>query len=426
MNSRMRTLRALCVIVHRWAGLTTASFLVVAALTGSLLAYLDELEVLISPQLRLAAAPTPQAQPLDPFVLREAVLAHAPGARANWVPLHVEPGRSLRFSISPAAPGGNDQVFVDPYTGKVLGESRWGDITQGWHNLMGFVYRLHFALALDSAGVILLGIVSLVWTVDCFIGAWLTLPAHRRKPPPGAAAHAGGPKSWWSRWWPAWKLRWDAGGYKLNFDLHRAGGLWLWAMLFILAWSSVAFNLSEVYAPVTRHLMSQQEAQPNRSHIPALERPRPAAAIAPPQALEVGRRLMAQQASLRGFSVERADWLGYDPKRGVYTYIARTSRDIRERHGGNTRLFFDGDTGEFRGVYLPTGEAAGDTFTTWITVLHMATMWGWPLQLVVCLMGLVITALSITGLVIWWKKRAARRRHRQVGRPLQSAPVVAD
>lgn len=122
MNSRMRNPRALCVLVHRWAGLTMAGFLLVAALTGSLLAYLEELDVLISPQLRLATAPTPQAQPLDPFVLREAVLAHAPGARAHC---------------------------------------------------------------------------------------------------------------------------WEAGGYKLNFDLHRAGGLWLWAMLFILAWSSVAFNLSE-------------------------------------------------------------------------------------------------------------------------------------------------------------------------------------
>lgn len=392
--------------------MTMAGFLVVAALTGSLLAYLDELEDLISPQLRLVAPPTPQTQPLDPLALRELVLAHAPGARVSWVPLRIEPGHSLRININPAVPGGNDEVFVDPYTGKVLGESRWGDITQGRHNLMGFVYRLHYALALGSAGVILLGIVSLVWTVDCFIGAWLTMPGRRRKPPAGAAARGAGGKSWWSRWWPAWKLRWQASAYKLNFDLHRASSLWLWAMLFILAWSSVAFNLSEVYAPVTRSLMSQQEAQPSRSHIPALSRPRRDPAIAPLQAREIGRRLIAEQALLRGFSVEREEGLGYDPRRGVYTYLVRTSRDIRERHGGNTRLFLDGDSGEFRGLYLPTGEAAGDTFTSWITTLHLAAIWGWPLQLLVCLMGLVITALSVTGVVIWWKKRVARTRPR--------------
>ena len=35
-------------------------------------------------------------------------------------------------------------------------------------------------------------------------------------------------------------------------DLHRAGGLWLWAMLFVFAWSSVAFNLTPAYDAVMR------------------------------------------------------------------------------------------------------------------------------------------------------------------------------
>jgi uncharacterized iron-regulated membrane protein len=418
----MRNARALCVFIHRWAGLTMASFLVVAALTGSLLAYMEELDALISPQMRVAAPPTPSAPLLDPMALREAVLAHAPGARVVWLPLHLGPHRTARVSVIPATPGGNDEIFVDPYTGRVAGESRWGDISQGWHNLMAFVYRLHFSLALGSAGFTLFGIVALVWTIDCFIGAYLTFPARRRKLP-GDAVRTNA-KSWWSRWWPAWKVRRAVGSYKLNFDLHRAGGLWLWAMSFVLAWSSVAFNLSEVYAPVTRHLLSQQEAQPQRSHIPALAKPRLHPAIAPGQAREQGRRLIAEQAALRGFTVEREEGLGYDARRGVYTYMVRTSRDIRdshERYSGNSRLFFDGDSGEFRGLYLPTGETAGDTFTSWITTLHMAAIWGWQLQLIICLMGLVITGLSVTGVVIWWKKRAARTRPRAVRLPLASS-----
>jgi hypothetical protein len=57
-------------------------------------------------------------------------------------------------------------------------------------------------------------------------------------------------RTWLARWWPSWKLRWRGGSYKVNFDLHRAGGLWVWAMLFVLAWSGVAFNLGQVYRPV--------------------------------------------------------------------------------------------------------------------------------------------------------------------------------
>ncbi|MGZ7192220.1 PepSY domain-containing protein, partial [Streptococcus pyogenes] len=79
--------------------------------------------------------------------------------------------------------------------------------------------------------------VALLWTLDCFAGAWLTFPAPQRLNAPRPA------KPWLSRWAPSWKLRLSSGAYKLNFDLHRAGGLWTWAMLFVLAWSSVAFNL---------------------------------------------------------------------------------------------------------------------------------------------------------------------------------------
>ncbi|WP_311964532.1 PepSY-associated TM helix domain-containing protein, partial [Acinetobacter baumannii] len=87
---------------------------------------------------------------------------------------------------------------------------------------MPFIYRLHYALALDGVGILVFGVVSLLWTVDCFIGAWLTLPARR----------AGAWRSWWTRWWSSWKLR-GGSSYKLSFNLHRAGGLWTWVLLFM-------------------------------------------------------------------------------------------------------------------------------------------------------------------------------------------------
>lgn len=381
-----------------------AGFLVVAGVTGSLLAWLDEIEVLLSPQMQLAAVPAQGGPPLDPLTLRDAVLAQLPpDAHVHWIPLHIEPGRTLRMSVvgaEAARPEPFDEVFVDPYTGRIQGRRLWGDIGQGTKNLMSFVYRLHYSLALGSAGATLMGIVGLVWTLDCFAGAWLTFPLR----PHGARARAG----WWARWRQAWMLRLWAGSYRLVFDLHRAGGLWLWAMLFVLAWSSVAFNLSEVYAPVTRQLLGQQAVQPGLAHVARLAAPRDSPLVGPGQALTIGRELAARQAALHGLAVAREDWLGYDPAHGVYTYVVTSDRDIRERYGGNTRLFFDGDTGAFRGMYLPTGEAAGDTVTTWITALHMAALWGLPMKLFVCAMGIAVAALSVTGLVIWARKRRGR------------------
>ena len=48
---------------HRWTGLLMSAILFVAALTGSLLAFNNELERLISPQL--FAVPKPGVPPLD-------------------------------------------------------------------------------------------------------------------------------------------------------------------------------------------------------------------------------------------------------------------------------------------------------------------------------------------------------------------------
>ena len=131
----------------------------------------------------------------------------------------------------------SSRLFLDPWSGEELGRRRPGDLSQGLINLMPFLLELHYTLALGGTGFQILGIVALVWTIDCFIGFYLTLPVST-----GA---------FWRRWKPSWLVKWRAGAYRLNFDLHRAGGLWVWAMLLIFAWSSVMFNLRSVYHVAT-------------------------------------------------------------------------------------------------------------------------------------------------------------------------------
>lgn len=55
-----------------------------------------------------------------------------------------------------------------------------GDISQGVINLMPFLYRLHQSLVLGKLGTTLLGVISLLWLVDCFVGLYLTFPVRSR------------------------------------------------------------------------------------------------------------------------------------------------------------------------------------------------------------------------------------------------------
>lgn len=395
-------MRAVLLPVHRYVGLALALFLVLAGLTGSLLAWNDELEAAISPQLFRVAAPATQAARIEPVVLHALVQARYPEALVARMPLEEVAGRSVLFALRPL-PGTskakaralpNDQVFVDPWTGRQLGERRWGDIGQGSKNLMPFIYRLHYSLALDGVGTLIFGVVALLWTLDCFVGAWLTLPKPRE-----------GGRGWAARWWQAWKLR-GGSTYKVSFNLHRASGLWTWALLLVLAWSSVAFNLPQVYDPVMKSLFAHQRGLES---VPKLAAPRLYPALDWHHALPAARRHMAAQAQARGLVVEAEKALIYDPARGVYRYDVRTSADIRHR-GGHTRLVFDGDSGALRGLWLPTGAASGDTISTWLATLHMAALGGWPVQLLICVMGLAVAMLSVTGIVVWLRKRRAGRR----------------
>jgi uncharacterized iron-regulated membrane protein len=45
--------------------------------------------------------------------------------------------------------------------------------------------------------------------------------------------------------------------------------------------------------------------------------------------------------------------------------------------------------------------------------LHSGRIVGLPGRILISIMGLVVAALSVTGVVIWWRKRRARLRIRQ-------------
>ncbi|KQP19384.1 hypothetical protein ASF45_25025 [Pseudorhodoferax sp. Leaf265] len=385
--------------MHRYVGLLLAGFLVLTGLTGAMLAWNAELDEALNPGLLRAVPPALDAAMWSPLALRAAVQQRFPHALVARVPLAQEQGKAASFLLrrKPGSPPlADDQVFIDPYTGRILGTRRWGDLTQGVHNLMPFVYRLHYSLALGPVGTAVLGIAAVLWTLDCMVGLYLTLPARRRH-----AAAAG--RSFWARWSPAWKLSMRS-RFRMVFDVHRAGGLWLWVALLAMALSSVALNLPQVYDPVIQRLAARQpstEALPAR---PPLGQP----GLGWEQAHVRARALMGEEATRRGFVVRQESSLSYDFRRGLYRYDVRSSLDVKDK-GGSTRIFLDADTGGLVGIWLPTAAAAGDTVTTWLTQLHMAAVGGRPMKAAIGLFGVAVAVLSCTGVVIWLRKRRAKR-----------------
>jgi uncharacterized iron-regulated membrane protein len=388
-------------LLHRWVGLAIAGFLALVGTTGALLVWNHELDLLATPQPRTLSGPAVNGAALDALAIRTAVERTFPSMEVVGIPLHHRTGESLIVDVAPAIglEAEFDQVFVDPADGRTLGTRRYGDISQGWVNAMPFILRLHSDVTWGDIGSYTLGIVALLWTVDCFVGVCLTLPAGRASSP--------GVRKWFRRWRPSWAVRTGVGKYKLNFDLHRASGLWLWVMLFVIAWSAVAFNLPEVYTPVTRFTLGMQSSSGEvaDSASPA-SRPDSATWAS---ALAEARRRMKEATVRHGFSVQREAGLYWDRSRGLWRYYVESSLDVSSRQP-RTQLLFDLNDPARQALVLPTAQSTGDTVTTWLKALHTAAVFGMPYRLFVSLMGVAVVGLSLTGLYVWWHKLRARRR----------------
>lgn len=376
-------------------------FLVIVGLSGSLLAFYTELDRALNPELYPPVRS--ELARMDMATLAERVENAEPGLSVTKIYFRDPERVEVAVLAKPGQPAlAFDTLLLDPHSGEELARHRWGDLLQGRIGIMPFIYKLHYELALGTFGLWALGIVALAWTLDCFVGLYLTLPARRRQRADGPPA-----RSFWQRWAAAWRIKRNADAYRTVYDLHRAGGLWLWIVLLVFAWSCVYMNLWDtVYTWTTRAVLDYRPYWAELHDRPAGT---PIQPMGWPAALARAQALAAEQATAQGFAIDSPVSLRLDADKGAYAYQLRSSRDIQDRRGVSM-LFFDAETGAPRHVELPSGQHDGNTVSSWLFALHMANVFGLPYRIFVCVLGLVIAMLSATGVYIWWKKRVARRK----------------
>jgi uncharacterized iron-regulated membrane protein len=425
-----RPIRPILGSFHRWVGLAVAAFLFFSGVTGSIISWDHELDEALNAHLLDARAAGPSKSSLE--LVRQLEVRH-PNVEVTFVPLAAEPGHSLAFWVEPKvdpktnqlADVGFNQVFVDPADGAELGKREWGAV---WplsrENAVSFLYKLHYSLHLpkmfgtDQWGVWLLGVVAILWTLDCFVGFYLTLPA-RRKARVAAdealaqdeVATATASKSFWQRWKPSWLVRWRGGSYRVSFDLHRAGGLWTWGLLFVIAFTAFSMNLyREVFFPVMS-LVSNVTPSPFD-----LRTPRPEdQPIMPRQTFEAIVPLAAAAAQRRGWKQPPGS-VFYAREYGIYGVQFFRPEDGHGAAGvGHRALYFDGLDGRLLGDRQPWAGTVADIFVQAQFPIHSGRILGLPGRILISITGVVVAGLSVTGVFVWWRKRRARLLAEQRG-----------
>ncbi len=228
-------------LVHRYVGLAIAVFLLVAGLTGSLLAFYAELDRVFSsgPSSSRAAVAgcSCSNRSSSPNVSRRLCQVRLPGSTSSK-------DRSTHSAYGPklqTMSGEKLSSILTPVACWVRGPGQ--TCPEGVVNLMPFLYRLHYSLAWAT------------WEF-CSSVSWLCSgPVGLLRRCLFDVSSLGPPRGQHGAIFLVSALVAsvafaDQPAVFVPLHLHRASGLWLWALLLVFAWSAVGLNLPQVHRPV--------------------------------------------------------------------------------------------------------------------------------------------------------------------------------
>jgi uncharacterized iron-regulated membrane protein len=381
-ESIKRNLRQRWLAVHLYIGLSLGLLLSVTGLTGSLLVFYIELDEWLNPELTVSQS---SAGRQSYEAIFQSLLKAEPNRQHAWrleLPEHPQRMISARY-YKPEETGHHGfsplLVSVDPFSGAVVAKRFWGQFAMTW------LYDLHYTLLLDQIGKIVMAIVGLLFSVSLISGIYL--------------------------WWPplhklrsALSIKKSASAERLNYDLHKTGGIYNLIVLTMLAVTGIALEIPEYVNPAIG-FFSPLRKPPKPGSSPTAEDKR----ISLDQAVAI-----AQQP----FPTARPCWIETpDGEKGSYRINLRQAGEPSRRFP-KTNVWIDQFSGRILAVGDPEQHSTGDSVIAWLHPLHSGEALSMPGRLLVFVAGLACPLLFITGIIRWLHKRRSKNSRRVRRDPL--------
>jgi uncharacterized iron-regulated membrane protein len=349
--------------VHSISGLIAGIFILLLSLSGSLLMFHDEIDAVQQPMVGLTKI---VQQTLTADSCYKIVQQQYPLASISSCNLPVNEGQLFSFTIydSSYQQGRKPlQVFIHPKTGNVL-MARGGseDIK---HNFMSWLAGFHSSFHAGKLGEWLLGFLAIVFLVSIISGIIL----YRRKIMPVLFFS--------SSVWKKNNMHQVIGAWALLFNLMISiTGLWMQRYVFkkefyqsndwvntVKASPDLSFNFDSAY-----HNLKKSHPDFTGYVVYFAQSPK-------------GKTAIYGSNSTNAFihSKKFADVISLDSSGAVY----------------KTRLVNENSTGDYYDIVN--------------SQLHMGKYGGWPIKIIYSFFGLTSGILSITGFLLWRKRKKRSR-----------------
>jgi len=355
-------MRKLLFNLHLYVALTIGLFVVILSVTGALVAFGPEMDVLLNQNLFYV---TPQNTPPLPFRTLAGIVSQKFGEPVNSLRMPDGPDKSYFTTVAK----GQTQVFLNGYTGEILG-------TRSPKTFWAKTLQFHKRLA-PATGKGWPEIGNKIVAIACWAMFLLLLS---------------GLYLWWPR--PRFSVKWKASLRRVMFDLHYAIGIYTFVFLSILTITGLVVSYDE---EITEYLYHATATKPIARSLPSTPLAG-ATPITPEEAVEVAKKELAGASPITVA-------LPNGPK-GSYNISMHFPEDHTGRGTGQGRSWVSID--QYSGKVLVSQNsrtAPGPTRTRMINrAIHTGDIFGIPTRLIAAASSFLVILQAVSGLIMWLKR----------------------
>lgn len=364
------TTRNLFYQAHLWLGLILGLYLLMLGFTGSLLVFGREIDRWLNPHLWKVEVQG-ELLPLSQILHRFEERYPAWKGKYTYINFPVERDNPYTIRLGPNSAGQTD-VFIDPYTGNIL-----GDRTRA-SSFYGFFCYLHFYLFFGQTGWTLNGWGALLTLVLLIAGIWLWWPARRA-----------GRAVWKSRL----SVRSGQGTARLLFDLHNVAGVYPFVFSLLFAVTAVEFAFPDPFKKAVYAMTG--------TAIPA-----PVSVKAPPgaQRLPLDELVEIADHALDG-RIRRVSF----PRTPTAPLSVRKEWDDWNLTRNHANIVLDPYSGKVVSIDDTREAGLARKLVQWCIPIHFGIWGGVVTRVLYVLFGLAWVVAFVTGFWHWWLRREKQK-----------------